>query len=170
MYADPKHCRYLFYLVYAEMYGWPMSLDLLCLTNACFTCRIERTKISFPKSINSNKLQINVKIGLIQATVRYRVPVTFLNFLISLLLGGLTSATTTALRHQQIGFYYEMEGRAAFSLTLTMSCWGIPSVIQTMRGISASSASMMAAAAPNQRDGAFEQCCAAGSAPALNPD
>lgn len=33
-------------------------------------------------------------------------------------------------------------------LTRTISCWGMPSVIQTTKGISASIASEMAAAAP----------------------
>lgn len=37
--------------------------------------------------------------------------------------------------------------RRSLCLTLTMSCWGMPSVMHTTRGISASMASMMAAAA-----------------------
>lgn len=37
--------------------------------------------------------------------------------------------------------------RRSLCLTLTMSCWGIPSVMHTTRGTSASMASMMAAAA-----------------------
>lgn len=37
--------------------------------------------------------------------------------------------------------------RSSLCLTRTMSCWGIPSVMQTTRGISASIASLIAAAA-----------------------